>query len=81
MKEGGGQTHSQVHGCHLILFHRVDHVTQEAQQRLQDLPAFVGQQQDGRLHCMQPLLLGDICRKAGAGSLEEQPREEPAGGP
>lgn len=43
MKEGGGQTHCQVHGRHLILFHQVDDVIQETQERLQDLPVLVGQ--------------------------------------
>lgn len=68
MEEGGGQTHSQVHGRHLILLHGMDHVVEEAQQRLQHLPALIGQQQDGRLHCLQLLLFGDVCRKGGAGS-------------
>lgn len=38
-KREGGQTHGQVHGRHLILFHRVYRVVKEAQQRLQHLPA------------------------------------------
>lgn len=73
MEERGGQTHSQIHGRHLILLHQVDHVVEEAQQRLQDLPALIRQQQDGGLHGLQPLLLGDVCGKRGTRSLEEQP--------
>lgn len=79
MEKGGGQTHSQVHGCHLVLFHQVDHVIEKTQQRLQDLPALVGQQQDGSLGRLQPLLLGDICGKVGAGSRVGQPKNQPAG--
>lgn len=60
MEQGRGQTHSQVHGCHLILFHQVDHVVQETQERLQDLSVLIGQEQNGSLHCLQPLLFGDI---------------------
>lgn len=60
VKEGGGQTHGQVHGRHLILFHQVHHVVEEAQEGLQGLPVLVRQQQDGCLHRLQPLFLGDI---------------------
>lgn len=80
MKEGGGQTHRQVHWRHLVLFHQVDHVVQEAQQRLQDFPALIRQQQDGRVHRLQPLLFGDICGKVGARSLVEQPQKQPSVG-
>lgn len=79
MKKRGGQTHSQVLGCHLILFHQVGHVLEEAQKRLKDVPALIGQQQDGSLHCLQPLLFGDICGKMGARASEEHPQKEPAG--
>lgn len=77
MKERRGQTHSQVHGRHLILFHQVDHILEEAQKCLQDFPALVSQQQDGGLHCLEPLLFGDICGKVGASASEEQPQKEP----
>lgn len=60
MKEGGGQAHGQIHGRHLILVHQVYYVMQEAQESLQGLPVLVGQQQDGCLHGLQPLLFGDI---------------------
>lgn len=79
MKERGGQTHSQVLGCHLILFHQVGNVLEEAQKRLQDVPALISQQKDGSLHCLQPLLFGDICGKVGARASEKQPQKEPAG--
>lgn len=79
MEEGGGQTHRQVHGRHLVLLHQVHHVLEEAQQRLQHLPVLVGQQQDGGLRCLQLLLLGDICGNDGAAALEGQAWAEPAG--
>lgn len=59
MEEGRGQTNSDVHGSHLIFLHGGD-VAEEAEQGLQNLPVLVSHEHDGRLHRLQPLLLGDI---------------------
>lgn len=59
MEEGRGQTNSNVHGSHLIFLHGGD-VAEEAEQSLQNLPVLISHEHDGCLHCLQPLLLGDI---------------------
>ena len=65
MKERRPQTHSQVHGRHLVLLHQGGDVAQEGEQRLQDLPVLVRHQQDGRSDGLQPLLLRDVWREEG----------------
>lgn len=59
MEEGRGQTNSNVHGSHLIFLHGGD-VAEEAEQSLQNFPVLISHEHDGSLHCLQPLLLGDI---------------------
>lgn len=61
MKEGWSQTHSDVHGCHLVLLHRWSDITEETQQGLQDFSVFIRHQHDSRLHSLQPLILWYIC--------------------
>ena len=81
MKEGGGEAHGQIHGCHLILVHQGHYVMQEAQERLQGLPVLICQQQDGGLHGLQPLFSGDIWREVSTRLLEEESVGKNAGAP
>lgn len=52
MKKRGGQAHSNVHGCHLVLLYRGGDIAEETEERLQHLPILIRHQHDGRLHSL-----------------------------